>query len=796
MGSTTVSFIVSIQILKLKKLKRSMEKRIVSLAQFVVKRRLYVILASIFLVFAISSGMKNLAFDTNYRVFFSKENPQLKAFDELQNTYTKTDNITFVLKPKSGDAFSREVLSAVSELTEESWKLPYSSRVDSISNYQHTYAEGDDLTVIDLVEGDPYDLTDGEINYIRQVSLNEPLLVKNLVPVDGSATGVNVTFTFPEKDIMEVPVTNKAALGLLNKLKEKYPNIEMRASGMVSLNDAFAQASQQDMKNIIPLMYLVLLVTMLLFLKSILSVVATLLIIAFSAIGAMGITGLLGIHLTPPSVTAPTIILTLAIADSVHVIVSMLKEMRRGMAKNDAIIESVRINFQPVFLTSFTTIIGFLTLNFSDAPPFRDLGNITAIGVFLAFVFSVTFLPALLSILPISVNKQEEGKVEFVERIGELVIQKRKQLAIVMIAIVVFLGVMIPRLEVDDQWVEYFDHSIPFRGDSEFVMDNLTGIYRIEYSVKADRAGGVTDPEYLKKLEEYTDWLRTQKEVSHVYSVIDIFKRLNKNMHGDDINWYRIPDNQELAAQYLLLYEFSLPYGLDLNDRINIDKSATRVTVTLDGDTPTSVIKDFKNRSENWLRENTPKAMHTEATSPPVMFAYIAERNINSMITGNIIALFLISLIIMISLKNVRIGFISLIPNLVPPIMGFGIWALLVGQVNMAVAFVTAISLGIIVDDTVHFLSKYNRARREKGLNAEEAVRYAFSTVGSALVITSFVLVFGFGVLMISAFKMNSLMGMLTSIIIAVALIADFLLLPPILMFLDKFQNGKKSKNK
>jgi len=172
------------------------------------------------------------------------------------------------------------------------------------------------------------------------------------------------------------------------------------------------------------------------------------------------------------------------------------------------------------------------------------------------------------------------------------------------------------------------------------------------------------------------------------------------------------------------------------------------------------------------------------------MFAHIAERNINSMMKGNLIALLIISLIIMISLRSFKIGIISLVPNLVPPIMGFGVWALLIGQVNMAVALVTSIALGIIVDDTVHFLSKYNRALKEKLLDTESAIKYAFNTVGSALIVTSFVLILGFAILFLSAFKMNSLMGMLTSIIIACALIADFLLLPSLLLIIDK----KKSK--
>ena len=140
---------------------------------------------------------------------------------------------------------------------------------------------------------------------------------------------------------------------------------------------------------------------------------------------------------------------------------------------------------------------------------------------------------------------------------------------------------LVPQVELNDQFVEYFDYRVPFRGDAEFGMDNLNGIYMIEYSADAGSPGAISDPAYLAGLEKFTGWLRAQPEVTHVYSYSDVIKRLNKNLHGDEAGWYRIPDDRELAAQYLLLYELSLPYGLDLNDRISVDKSATRVTATV-----------------------------------------------------------------------------------------------------------------------------------------------------------------------------------------------------------------------
>ena len=340
---------------------------------------------------------------------------------------------------------------------------------------------------------------------------------------------------------------------------------------------------------------------------------------------------------------------------------------------------------------------------------------------------------------------------------------------------------MVPTIDLDDQWVKYFDHRVPFRGDAEFAIEHLAGLYPIEFSVKAGRPGGVSDPEYLQHLDAFTAWLRTKPEVRHVYSYTDIIKRLNKNMHGDNADWYKIPEARNLAAQYLLLYELSLPFGLDLNDRINIDKSATRVTATLDEITTTRQ-RQFLTEAETWLEENAPKPMHTKPTSASVMFAYISQRNIESMLRGNAVAVVLIAMIMALALRSVGMGALSLLPNAVPIVMTFGLWAILVGQVGMASATVTATALGIVVDDSVHLLTKYLRGRREKRYTVEEAIRYAFRLVGPAIITTTLILTAGFAVLALSTFKINAEMGLLTAMAIALALIFDFLFLPALLM--------------
>ncbi|MFQ5588302.1 MAG: RND family transporter [Nitrospiria bacterium] len=754
------------------------------LGEWVIRFRWLILAGTLAIAVAAGSGGRFLGFSTDYRVFFGKENPQLQAFETLQNTYTKNDNVLIVLAPSDGKIFTRETLAIVEQLTQDAWQVPYSLRVDSITNFQHTWAEEDDLIVENLVQNAD-SLSDADLDRIKNTALSEPLLINRLISPEAHVTGVNITINLPGKSMNEVPEVVAFVREMARDLEAQHPEIKVHLSGMVMMNNSFSEASQDDMQNLLPMMYLVLILTMGVMLRSVSATITAVLVIGLSAFTAVGLAGWAGILFTPPSASAPTIILTLAVADSIHLLVTMLQEMRRGKTKHEAIIESMRINLQPVFLTSVTTAIGFLSMNTSDAPPFHDLGNMVATGVVAAFFYSIFFLPAVISILPVWVKKSEKAENLFMDRFGALVVDQRKPLFWGMLGLTLLFVASVPLNRLNDQFVNYFDERYAFRTDTDFIVDNLTGIYLIEYSLESGETGGVSNPEYLQKLEEFANWFKTQPRVLHVNTLTDVMKRLNKNMHGDDPAYYKIPDDRELSAQYLLLYELSLPYGLDLNNQINIKKSATRFTVTMESVSTTEMLA-MEEKAQAWLRANALPSMQVPGASATIMFSHISERNIKSMLGGTSIALVLISGILIFSFRNFKIGLLSLIPNMVPASMAFGFWGLMVGEIGVGTSIVAGMSLGIVVDDTIHFLSKYLRAKREKGADSHEAVRYAFHNVGTALWVTSFVLAAGFLVLTLSGFALNSQMGLLTAITIVFALLADFLFLPPLLMRIER----------
>lgn len=763
----------------------AMDAAVVRYGEWLLSHRLLVLIATLLMAALFVAGASQLAFKDNYRIYFGETNPHLRAFEEIQDVYTKEDNIMFVLSPASGLAFDARTLTLVEELTAAAWELPFSSRVDSVSNYQHTIADDDELVVEDLIT-DASSLPDAALVTAREVAVSEPSLRHRLVNPDASVTGVNVTLLLPEKELDEVAQVVRAARSLVDDMRARYPDIDIRLIGTSMMNNAFAESAKSDITKLVPVMYLVIILAILILVRCLTSALSTVVVIFVSILAALGFAGGVGINLSSPAASAPTVIMTLAVADCIHLIISMFAQMRRGLAKPAAIIDALRINMQPIFLTSLTTAIGFLTMNFSDSPPFHDLGNITAAGIMAAFVLSVTVLPVLLSLLPCRQPHGGDGDSgsRWMDSLAEFVIRRRSPLLYGGAALCLGLLAFVPANELDDRFIEYFSTNLDFRTSTDFANANLTGTYVFSFSLPAGEDNGVSDPEYLRQVEAFSEFYRAQPMVMHVATITDIFKRLNKNLHGDDPDYYSLPDDSALAAQYLFLYELSLPQGLDLTNQINLDKSASRFTVTANS-MSSRQLRALVGVGETWLRDNAPE-LYTQGVGVSVMFAYISERNIKSMLGGSLLGLVLISAILIVALRSLKTGLLSLIPNLLPIGMTFGIWGILVGQVNLAASVVSGMVLGIVVDDTVHFLSKYLRARRENGLGPEEAVRYAFSTVGMALVVTTLILVAGFFVLTRSDFGINSVMATLTAMAIAIALIVDFLLLPPILLKFDR----------
>lgn len=741
---------------------------------------------------------QNLYFESDYKIYFESDDVNLIAHDEIQDTYTKTDNIAILLKPAEGDLFTKRMLTLIYQLTEEAWQTPYVIRVDSLTNFQHTSAEGDDLLVDSLVV-DPEQLDADRVAQIKKIALSEVELFNRMISKNGSTGLVNVILELPptvdlladEKTKAEQrtardsshPEVVKYWRGVISQYQVDYPEVEMHLNGVSVITNSFNEAAAKDTGTLIPLVYIVILLALAIFLRSFGATVGALLVIVCASVTAVSSAGWLGYALNTTNLSTPLIVLTIAVCDAVHLLSVYLRNLGLKMSREEAMSESLRLNLQPIVLTSITTAVGFLTLNFSISPPFQELGNMTAIGVVWAMVLTFTLLP-FLSMLMVRKRKPSANNDAYLTAIANFVINHRIKVLVGSLLVAVALISLIPLNKVDDDPIGYFKPGVPFRDASDFSIKNLPAVKDLSFSIGCGGASCISNPEYLAMLDQFRVFLESQPGVEHVSIYSNIIKRLNRSMNADNDDYYRIPEQADLSAQYNLMYEMSLPYGLDLNNKLDLDKSASKVDIMTNRITNLELI-ELAERSHIWLKENY-RADAQPGASISLMFAHVGENNLRSMFVGGLFALIGITITILIALKSFRYALISLVPNCVPAFMAFGVWGLLVGQVNMAVASVFSISLGILVDDTVHFITKYRRGRLVKGLNPEQAIHYAFNNVGSALIVTTVVLSLGFGLLGFSDFNLNAMSGTLVAMTIVIALIFDFLILPPLLILFDR----------
>ena len=750
----------------------------------IIHYRWLVILLSLLICIAAGWGMQFLEMKSDYREFFAESDPQRASFNRLQDTYAQSDTVFFVIEPHDGIVFQNNVLQMIEELTDTAWQLPFSLRVDSLTNFQHTLADEDGLVVENLVE-DAAKLQQDELKAIQDIALNENLLYGKLITGAANVTGVAVTINLPGESNDEFGEVARAARVVADEYRAKYPDITIYLSGMIMGNNTTTELIEQDASSLVPLMGLIIVFTLLLLLRSIVATLATVIVILFTLITTLGLMGWIGFSVTGPSSSAPIIIVTIAVADCVHILVSYFFLGREGIPKTPAILKSMKINLGPIFLTSLTTAIGFLSMNFSDSPPFQILGTVSAMGVITAFLLSITLLPALMSImLPSRAVTKLNHNEGILKPLADQVVLHPKTFFGIVSVLSILLFTAIPKNEINDEFTKFFDKNLDFRQAVDFSNEHLVGVSTIEFALISPYDGGINSPEFLRELDHFSKWLLTQPEVKQVTSLSDTMKRLNRDMHAGQEAWYKLPASKELAAQYLLLYEMSLPFGLDMTNQIDFKKLETRVTASLD-ELNTNEMLALEARVSMWLETQLPEIEFYDS-SGTVMFAHLSVNNSFSSLISTAIALIIISFILTFALNSLKMGMVSLLVNIAPAALAFGIWGLTVGQVGLSICVAVGMTLGIVVDNTVHFLSKYLNARKHQNLDGEAAIKYAFSHVGTALLTCNAVLIAGFLVLAQSDFMLNSDMGYFTALTFILALVIDFLFLPPLLLFIEK----------
>ncbi len=751
-----------------------------------VRFRYVFLLGSLLLVAFAAAGLRQFQFDGSPRVFFAQGNPDYERYLAMEDTYGRDLRMFIMASAKQGDLFDPASLQALQELTDRVWELPFVRRVDSLSNFQYTYSVGDDLFVEDLlgaaVVNDPQALVRR-----KSVALQDPDIVNRLVSRDGRHAAVLTALNMTTEDI-DTPAGRDLvdrAYALEQDIKARYPNIDIAMTGSLLSTHHNMQVARSDLGFTIPVMYGLMFLILGLLLRSVSSVIVTLVLALLSALGAMGLSAWLGLTFSILSVNALIISIIVAVAHCIHIFTQLFTELRTR-DKASALAATLRVNLFAISMTSLTTVIGFLSLNTNDLPPATVLGNAAAIGTALAWLFSLTLLPALVMLLPFKAHNTSERVIDrWMNALAAFLVQRKYAVLIVMTLLSVLALYLSSRNQLNDILTETLHEPHIFRSDTNAINEHFGALYVDSFDLDSGEEYGIVDPAYLKNMDKFASWLRTQPEVTSVNAFSDTIKRLNQSMHGDDPAYYSIPDNRELIAQYLLMYEMSLPFGLDLGEQVTPDRRRSLLVVSMPVlDTQTDIALD--QRIWAWQQEHLPPQMQNRNISLSNIWSYLTMHSLTNSLQGSLVALVLISFVLLFMLKSLRYGIISLIPNLLPAAFGFGFWYLYSGKVGLGLTCVLILTIGIVVDDTVHFLVKYKKALQENQGDTEQAVLATFRQVGSALFMTTAVLAAGFTVLGMSKIVINSALGQVTTVILVAAFLLDVLLLPVLLMIFDR----------
>lgn len=731
---------------------------------------------------AAALGILNFSLSYDTRVYFNPEGPDYAALRHFEAKYGQDNSVLMVVSAPGRKMTEPETLATLRDLVSRAWTLPHSTRVDALTNFPHVVSDADSFSVGDLVASDAA-LGAEEAYEIERIALDDLLIRDRLLSGDAETAGVVVNFNLPDEASAQVREIVDAVRALAADFEADHPGIEVRLTGNVMLMATFSEAAMIDIIYLIPISLGVTGLVMLVFVRSLLPSLAILSLLGLSSAAAMGIVGWWGYDLNTSTVSSPVVIMTVNMAAAVRFVTTALNALGRGLTQREAIAEAVSVNLWPIFLTSGTTIVGFLSMNLADAPPLRQQGNIVALGIAIAFIFTFTWLPAVLSLMKLKPAVQRSER--FMVGLGHFVNRYYRQLFFFCSIVVVACAVWLTGIRLDDDFARYFDEHFDFRQASDYAEDHLTGINIVEFDIGSGESGGVFDPAYQAKLAEFGDWLRAQPGVVSVALVSDITERVHDAMNPGAAG-RSLPGDRETIAQYFLLYELSLPFGASLNDRIDVARSSSRVTAILRHMT-SAEIRNFDNNASAWLAANAPPEMQTRGTGLNVLFANLSGSNIRSMILATLVSLVVIAVIVGLALRSAVFGALSIFLNLLPSLVGFGLWGLFYGEIGLAASVVTAMTIGLIVDDTIYFLLMYRQAR-ERGLPPDEAINHVFATVGVAMLVITVSLTVGFGILVFSGFEVNRLLGAMTALVILSNLFIDWLMLPPVMRILENFR--------
>ncbi|PIE40572.1 MAG: hypothetical protein CSA49_07730 [Gammaproteobacteria bacterium] len=729
-------------------------------------------------------GATQLHYATSYRAFLESDNLHLQQLDQIEELYNAgNDNIVILLKTHKGNFLESNWLQQLHDISLQLQQWNYLDKIDLITNYNIIRAINDEILIAPLFEYFNDTESESDKQMIRDNLLNDPFVIGRLLNDDATVTAIIVEFNIPQSEHSAAVINfGDTSQQIKQQLESQYQHLDVYLSGTLLFDYAMLEILIQDMIISFPIIILLVLILCYLFLGSLLPLIPVAAVIGITCISVAGFAGITGQDINTVSSLAFIVVAVLAVADSIHLIANYVLLLNKGASKEDAMRGSIDLNIKPMGITSFTTAIGFLSLLFSESPPFHSLGMLVAYGVLIAFLVTVFIVPWIVLKLNIPAKGLIAESSETFLRLGEQVMKHRRKILFIFVPVAIFISGFIGINQLNDDSLKWFDTDTEFRQSVEFASEHISGIRTLTFSFDTGQPYGINKTTFLNAIENFSRWLNAQPEVGHVYSFTDVYKRLNMTFHNNDPDWNILPESSQLAAQYLLTYQMGAA-SANKNSLISDNQQQMRVVVSL-RNLPNKQYIGFEARCYQWMQTNIPE-LAVRGASVPIMFAMVGQSNLEQMLFGGLLTLVLITITLVFAFKSLSLGIISILPNVLPITVAYGCWGIVYGELNMAASIMFSVSIGLVVDDSVHLLSKYLKAVKNN-IPSEDAIKYALGTAGPAIIITSCILAFSFSVFLMSDFLINASLGLMLAITVLIAMLFDLFCLPVCLYYLHK----------
>jgi len=768
-------------------------------AGLAVERPKRMLLGALLLVVALMSGLPKLRNNTHQRIWVPPDSELLSRLDDFERRFGSDVASIVVIHSPSG-IFDKDSAKLVIDITARMWKVPETMRVESLSNFQWVHAVGEEFAVEDLIPDDR-DLTDELLAQRRKVALEHEQLPGFLVSPDGKTTLV-FGWLEPERGgevrKNDYKANVEGTLALIKEFQGRGDN-QLYLTGFPALEHYLADIPQKDSERLNPAILLVVVGLLFLFFRRPSGMFMPLLVVVPTVLATLGFAGRLGFGMNPMTVIAPQIIVTVGISACAHPLFLFFRGVNRGIDRRAAARHALVSTLRPDLSSALTIGIGFASLVFMPIPPSQELGVMVGVGTMLLWLLVACVLGPLMVLLPIKA-KTKKGKAESMEELEEpnerarnfTAWLDRNKVAVVTAWFVVTAGSIFLAWKnfVSFNPVEFYPKQSDIRQSTEFTIKTMGWSESAELIIDSGKEEGIKDPEFLRKVEAYGNWIAKQDKVVRVTSLVDILKETNRALQGGDPKQYALPADRAAIADLYTLYTMNLPLGKNLNDRVSIKDDALRMTVLSKLQESHLLVK----RLDELEAKGKELGLKVTITGRSLFYHQTTPYIVNALGADLFTSIIPMAILLMLFFRSWRLGILSLIPNIVPLAIGGGTLFFLLGKhFDVATVTVFSIAVGMAVDDTVHFLDGYHHLRR-MGIDAREAISRMWMTVGPAMIITNIVLSSCFLIFLLATFVPLRNLGLLTASILMIAMLCDLTLTPAILLLIVKKKGGPKKK--